>query len=35
MEKLELLKLFQEWEEGEIKENGEGVELKYDILGIL
>jgi hypothetical protein len=34
MEKWYLLKLFQEWGEGRIKENGEGSELKYDIFDI-
>jgi hypothetical protein len=31
MQKLYLLKPFQEWVEGRIKENGEGGEFKYDI----
>jgi hypothetical protein len=30
-----LLKLFQEWEGGRIKENSEGNEFKYDIFDIL
>jgi hypothetical protein len=33
MEKSYLLKLFQEW--GEIKENGGGGKLKYDIFDML
>jgi hypothetical protein len=32
MEKLYLLNLFQEWEEGDIKENDEEGEFKYDLL---
>jgi hypothetical protein len=32
MQKWYLLKLFQEWEEEEIKENGGGGEFKYDYI---
>jgi hypothetical protein len=32
MEKLYLLKLFQEWGEGKIKEMMEGGEFEYDII---
>jgi hypothetical protein len=32
MEKRDLLKLFQEWEEGGIKENEGGGEFNYNIL---
>jgi hypothetical protein len=32
MEKWDMLKLFQEWGEGEIKENDGGGEVNYDIL---
>jgi hypothetical protein len=29
------LKLFQEWEEGEIKDNGVGGKFKYDIFNLM
>jgi hypothetical protein len=32
MEKWDMLKLFQEWEKGEIKEKGGGGEFNYDML---
>jgi hypothetical protein len=35
VEKYYLLKLFQKWGEGRIKENGGGGEFKYDILHML
>jgi hypothetical protein len=35
MKKLDLLKLFQEWGGGRIKENDGGGEFKYDIFDIL
>jgi hypothetical protein len=35
MEKLYLLKLFEEWWEREIEENGGGAEFKYEIFNIL
>jgi hypothetical protein len=35
MEKWNLLKLFQEWEEGGINENDGGSEFKYGIFDIL
>jgi hypothetical protein len=35
MEKWDLLKLFQEWEKGEIKDNDGGDKFKYDIFDIL
>jgi hypothetical protein len=35
MEKWDILELFQEWGEEEIKENDGGGEFKYDIFDIL
>jgi hypothetical protein len=35
VEKIYFLELFQEWQEGEIKENDESGEFKYDIFNIL
>jgi hypothetical protein len=35
LEKYYLLKLFQEWEKKEIKENDRGDEFKYDVFDIL
>jgi hypothetical protein len=35
MEKLYLLKLFQDWEKRRIKENGGGGEFTYDIFDIV
>jgi hypothetical protein len=35
MEKWDLLKLLQEWGKGGIKENGGGVEFKYDVFVLL